>query len=55
MHDEDLKEYILCKNIYHCTPKELDEQEANKLDLHYSIYTIEQEAKNKLNKQNGSK
>lgn len=40
MKDNVLEEYILCKEIYHCTPEELDNQDAHITDLHFYIYCL---------------
>lgn len=31
------RDYILIKELYHCSPSELDNQEESILDLHYSM------------------
>jgi hypothetical protein len=40
LSDEDLKDYILCKEIYHCTPEELERQDAKTVEIHYFIYCL---------------
>jgi len=37
----------LCKEIYHCTPEELEEVDANKAELHLYIYSLFVEKENK--------
>lgn len=38
-------EYILCKEVWHCTPLELNEQDAAKVDLHIAFWNAEQRLK----------
>jgi hypothetical protein len=38
------------KHIYHCTPKELDEQDIYKTELHFQIWSMENKKKWKENK-----
>jgi len=40
MHDESIEEYILCKEIYHCTPQELDEVDYHTSQTHLLIHSI---------------
>jgi hypothetical protein len=37
-------EFRLCRDIYHCTPSELDEQEWDRVRVHIAIFNIEAEA-----------
>ena len=37
----EIVDYLLIKNLYHCTPSELDQQDAFILDLHNSFMMIE--------------
>lgn len=39
-------ELTLCRDIYHCTPTELDEQEWERVMAHLDMYNIEMENKN---------
>ena len=36
-------DYILIKELYHCSPKDLDECDENILNLHYSMLMKERE------------
>lgn len=35
-------EYVLCAKVYHCTPSELDRQDAAKVRLHLGFWNAEQ-------------
>ena len=35
---EDLIDYTLCRYVYHCTPSELDEQDAERIERHLIIF-----------------
>lgn len=37
------RDYILMKEIYHCSPSELDKQDENILNLHYTMLMKERE------------
>lgn len=37
------RDYVLMKEIYHCTPNELDEQEERILQLHFTMLQKEKE------------
>lgn len=37
------RDYILMKELYHCTPSELDEQDENLLNLNYLMLMKERE------------
>lgn len=37
------RDYILCKEVYHCSPAELDEVDENILDLHFAFLMTERE------------
>jgi hypothetical protein len=37
----EYRDYILIKDLYHCTPSELDKQEEKKLQLHFDILMYE--------------
>ena len=36
-------EYILCSKVYHCTPSQLREEDADTIMLHLSFYNIRRE------------
>lgn len=38
------RDYVLIKELYHCTPKELDEQDESVLQLHFKM--LQEEKKN---------
>lgn len=35
------RDYILCKKVYRCSPKDIDEVEESILQLHYDFYNSE--------------
>jgi hypothetical protein len=37
-------DYALCAHVYHCTPADLDQQDALTVDLHLEFWNREQEA-----------
>lgn len=37
------RDYVLIKELYHCTPKELDEQDESVLQLHFTMLQKERE------------
>lgn len=37
------RDYVLMKELYHCTPKELDEQDESVLQLHFTMLQKERE------------
>ncbi len=37
------RDYILMKEIYHCTPSEIEEQDENMLNLHYNFLMEERQ------------
>ena len=39
--DKEHRDYILCKEVYHCTPKQIDEVEEVVLQLHFDFYNSE--------------
>lgn len=43
------------KEIYHCTPKELDEQSEYKLQLHFQIFNMERKEEFLRNKRGSQK
>lgn len=49
MQDDSLEDYILCKEIYHCTPEELDRQDARRTELHLYIYSLLKEKEKRDN------
>lgn len=54
--DDEFEEYILCSEIYHCTPSQIEKEDYNKTKIHYAIYNIIQEkAKKEKLKNNKSK
>ncbi len=42
---EDLIDFHLCRDVYHCTPSELDMQDAERVERHLIIWRQEQRAK----------
>lgn len=52
-------EFVLCKEVYHCTPVELGEVDRVKLQRHYAIYVetmrMQDEELRKANKNHGRK
>nr|DAS81085.1 MAG TPA: hypothetical protein [Bacteriophage sp.] len=46
------RDYILIKELYHCTPKELEEVDEHILQLHYSMLMIERQEEYLENKRN---
>lgn len=38
------RDFVLIKELYHCTPKELDEQDESVLQLHFKM--LQEEKKN---------
>lgn len=36
-------DFLLMKDVYHCTPSELDEQDASKITLHINFLNMQQE------------
>ena len=38
-------EYMLIKNVYHCTPSQLDDQSNDIIDLHLNFFNIENKKK----------
>lgn len=34
---EEVRDYILCTQLYHCTPLELDEQDSDTIEMHWFI------------------
>lgn len=39
--DKEHRDYILCKEIYHCTPEQLDNVDEYTLQLHFAFYNAE--------------
>lgn len=39
-------ELVLCRDVYHCTPAELDEQDWERVDTHLRLINTESEVKN---------
>jgi hypothetical protein len=37
------RDFVLIKELYHCTPKELDEQDESVLQLHFTMLQKERE------------
>ena len=37
----DYRDYILIKEIYHCKPSDLENEDENKLNLHFQILMLE--------------
>lgn len=37
------RDYILCKEVYHCTPWDIDNQDEFVLQLHWDFYMAEKE------------
>jgi len=44
-------ELVLCRDIYHCTPQELDKVDVRRLAAHLAMYAIEK----KVEAQRGNK
>lgn len=38
-------EFILCRDVYHCTPSELDQEDAVKVEQHIRFLELEYEAR----------
>lgn len=38
---EEHRDYILCKEIYKCSPKDIEDVPARILDLHYKFHQLE--------------
>ena len=38
---KEYMDYLLIKELYHCTPSELDQQDVYKLKLHFEIIMLE--------------
>jgi len=38
-------DYILCKEVYHCTPSELDEQDWSRVRAHITCMNVESKVK----------
>jgi hypothetical protein len=49
----EYNDLVLCRDIYHCTPNELDEQDAQTVQLHILMHNAEQEELSR--KQGGTK
>lgn len=47
-------ELRLCRDVYHCTPSELDRQDADRIQMHIAIMNLEAEAE-ALHRQHASK
>ena len=41
--DKEHRDYILCKEVYHCSPFFLENVEERLLDLHFDFYSLEKE------------
>jgi hypothetical protein len=40
-----ITDFILCSEIYHCTPKELDEQDAERILDHIMVFNAREEVR----------
>lgn len=40
-----ITDFILCSEIYHCTPKELDEQDAERILDHIMVHNAREEVR----------
>lgn len=49
---KDHRDYILIKELYHCTPNQLDEVDEHTLHLHYMMLMLEREEEFLENKRN---
>lgn len=43
-------ELRLCRDVYHCTPEDLDRQDWNRIQQHIAIMNLEAEAEDLRNK-----
>jgi len=41
-------EYVMCTQLYHCTPSQLMEQDAETVEFHYFMHNEETKLKNRL-------
>lgn len=41
--EKEHRDYILCKEVYHCCPADLDNIEESTLNLHFTFYNTEKE------------
>lgn len=41
---QEVRDYILIRDLYHCLPSALDEESAATLDLHFALLTEDKKA-----------
>jgi len=49
------RDYILMKNVFHCSPAELDKLTEEELDVYFNIYNLDIEAQNIIAKREEQK